>query len=189
MSVAALILVIGIASTVYNPSSPNDRKPSGARGPDSGNATTPREVPDEVRQSSFVTLGGEKRKLADYSGKVVILDLWATWCGPCRQEIPHLIRMADAYRDKGVEVLGLTTEDPMLDRELVSDFSKEFAINYEIGFSNGLLNREIMNGQNSIPQTLIIGRDGVIKKHFVGFHPVFSVPRIKAAVEELIAAD
>lgn len=187
LTAGALILVVGIGAAVYNPSTENDRRLPEERS--AGPAKTPREIPEEVRQAKFTTLDGQQKTLADYAGKVVVLDLWATWCGPCRQEIPHLVKMADDYREKGVEVLGLTTEDPKMDGDLVREFSRSFSINYEIGFSSGRLSNEIMNGQNSIPQTLIIGRDGVIRKHFVGFHPRYSAPRMKAAVEELLAGN
>jgi len=151
--------------------------------------STPRPIPAEVRQSSFKLINGKSRKLADYKGKVLVVDIWATWCGPCRQEIPHLIEMARDYKSKGVEVIGLTTENPETDAALVKAFSDEFKINYPIGWINGPLYGGLMNGRGGIPQTLIIGRDGTIRNHFVGFHPVISVPQMKAALEAAISAE
>ncbi len=148
----------------------------------------PRPIPDNVKQSSFKLINGKSRKLADYKGKVLVVDIWATWCGPCRQEIPHLIAMAKEYKSKGVEVIGLTTENPETDAELVKAFSEEFKINYQIGWINGPLYGGLMSGRGGIPQTFVIGRDGSIRKHFVGFHPVISVPQMKAAIEEAISA-
>ncbi|MGE0102383.1 MAG: TlpA family protein disulfide reductase [Blastocatellales bacterium] len=145
--------------------------------------STPRALPDAVRQASFKLINGKSKKLADYKGKVLIVDIWATWCGPCRQEIPHLIEMAKAYKSKGVEVIGLTTENPETDADLVKSFTEEFKINYQIGWINSPLYGGLMNGRGGIPQTLIIGRDGTVRNHFVGFHPVISVPQMKAALE------
>lgn len=148
----------------------------------------PTELAPAVLQASFKTLDGKNKKLADYSGKVVVVDLWATWCGPCRQEIPHLIEMANTYKSKGVEIVGLTNENPALDTEKVKNFSKEFKINYPIGWADPQMQVGLMNGRNGIPQTIIIGRDGKVKKHFVGFNAMISVPQMKAALEEAIAA-
>ncbi|MCI0338270.1 MAG: TlpA family protein disulfide reductase [Acidobacteria bacterium] len=146
-------------------------------------------LPAEVMQTSFNLLDGESRKLSDYSGKVLVIDLWATWCGPCRQEIPHLIEMAKEYKSKGVEVIGLSTEDPETDAELVREFSKEFKINYPIGWAERPLAARLMNGKNGIPQKIIIGRDGKVKKHFVGFHPMLSIPQMRAVLDEAVAEE
>ena len=148
----------------------------------------PADLAPTVLQANFKTLDGKNKKLADYSGKVVVVDLWATWCGPCRQEIPHLIEMAKDYKSKGVEVIGLTNENPAVDEQKVKDFSKDFKINYSIGWADPQMQIGLMNGRNGIPQTIIIGRDGKVKKHFVGFNAMISVSQMKAALEEAIAA-
>lgn len=145
-------------------------------------------LPESVMQAEINLLDGKKKRLADYSGKVLIVDLWATWCGPCRQEIPHLVQIAKEYKSKGVEVIGLTNEDPRTDTQLVKDFSKEFNINYPIGWADMPMQIGLMQGRNGIPQTLIIGRDGKIRHHFVGFSPAISVPQMRAAVEAAVAA-
>jgi len=133
-------------------------------------------------QASINLLDGKTTKLADYSGKVLVVDLWATWCGPCQQEIPHLIEIAREYKDRGVEVLGLTREDPENTPEDVKRFSKDFNINYPIGWTDDEMESELMRGRGAIPQTYIIGRDGKVLKHFVGFSRTI-VPEMKAALE------
>jgi len=146
------------------------------------------EMAATVMQAGFKTIDGKTKKLSDYSGKVLIVDLWATWCGPCRQEIPHLIELAKDYKSKGVEVVGLTNEDPEQFGEMVKDFSKQFKINYPVGFADPQMTVGLMNGRNGIPQTIIIGRDGKVKKHFVGFSAPISVPQMKAALDEALSA-
>ena len=66
-------------------------------------------VPANVRDTTFKTLNGESAKLSDYSNKVVVVNMWATWCGPCRQEIPELVKMSNEYKARGLVVLGLAT--------------------------------------------------------------------------------
>ena len=144
-------------------------------------------APPAVSQMSFKLLNGQSLKLADYTGKVVVVNLWATWCGPCRQEIPHLVEMANEYKSKGVEVVGLSTEDPQTEEPSVRSFTQEFNINYSIGWANPELADGLMNGRNGIPQMIVIGRDGKIKKHFVGFNPRSSPNQMRAALDEALA--
>jgi thiol-disulfide isomerase/thioredoxin len=177
---ASLLLLVVIFSGVYMKEKDNKRAAGEA---DPSEAYT---LPAEVMQTSFKSVDGESRKLADYSGKVLVVDLWATWCRPCRQEIPHLIEMANEYRDKGVEVIGLTTEDPESDAQMVKDFSQQFKINYLVGWAEPI-SEQLMNGRDGIPQTIIIGRDGKVKRHFVGFNRAISIPQMKAALDEAVA--
>jgi len=147
-------------------------------------------LPETVKDASINLLEGGAKKISDYQGKVLIVDLWATWCGPCRQEIPHLIEMANQYKSQGVEVIGLTNEDPTADAAKVREFSKQFKITYPIGWADQTLAVNIMRlaGRGGIPQTLIIGRDGKVRNHFIGFSAAISVPQMKAALEDAIKA-
>ncbi|MEP7339948.1 MAG: TlpA disulfide reductase family protein [Acidobacteriota bacterium] len=206
---SAILLIAAIASALYNKSNDSSvitsdepqsalrraAQTSPAQPPNRPSIITqpnapapPAELAATVMQAGFKTLEGKTKKLSDYSGKVLIVDLWATWCGPCRQEIPHLIEMANDYKSKGVEVVGLTNEDPQQFGELVKDFSKQFKINYQVGFADPQMTVGLMNGRNGIPQTIIIGRDGKVKKHFVGFSAAISVPQMKAALDEAVSA-
>lgn len=192
---AAIILLAVIANTVYKQMKPQTsnatiNQPAAARPQTAQQAPPqlPTDLAPAVFQANFKTLDGKTQKLADYSGKVVIVDLWATWCGPCRQEIPHLVEMAKTYKSKGVEIIGLTNENPTTDEQKVKDFSREFKINYAVGWADPQMQVGLMNGRNGIPQTIIIGRDGKVKKHFVGFSSAISPPQMKAALEEAIAA-
>jgi thiol-disulfide isomerase/thioredoxin len=146
-------------------------------------------VPAKVLETSFPLLNGRQRRLADYSGKVVVVNVWATWCGPCRVEIPHLIELAREFNGRGVEVIGLTTEDPAADSGKVREFINEFKINYPIGFANGEFALHLMQGRDVIPQAYVIGRRGRVHKHFVGFNSQTSPPLLRTAVEEAVAVE
>jgi len=196
---SAILLIAAIASALYRKNEPAsvvtaDPEPAtvtraGKSRPVAPAApSAPAALASTVMDAKINLLDGKSKKLSDYAGKVVVVDLWATWCGPCRQEIPHLVEIARNYKNKGVEVIGLTNENPMTDAESVKEFSKQFKINYPVGWATPEVQIGIMRGRNGIPQTLIIGRDGKVVNHFVGFSPVISIPQMKAALDQAIAA-
>jgi thiol-disulfide isomerase/thioredoxin len=194
---SVIILVAAIAYTFYQgdgsdssaPDSTPNRSARSAR-----SVAPPAPLSENVMQASINLLEGQKIKLADYSGKVLVLDLWATLCGPCKQEIPYLVQVAKDYQSRGVEVLGLTNEDPEIHAEAVKDFSKQFNINYPIGWADSEMEAGLMRERPGIPQTFIIGRDGKVLKHFIGFTRLVSPPqsssldpqKLKAAIEEAL---
>jgi thiol-disulfide isomerase/thioredoxin len=115
---------------------------------------------------SVTTLEGNNVSLDDYSGKVLILDLWDTWCPPCKAEIPHFIDLYTRYESKGLEILGVA-----FGREgepAVRNFAKDYGVNY----ANALANQELMNGFgpiSSIPTTFVIDQNGGIYKKYIGY--------------------
>ena len=111
---------------------------------------------------SLIDLNGRKLQLADYKGKVVLLDFWATWCGPCRIEIPGFIRLQERYRDQGLVILGVYIDD---NAESVREFYSEFKMNYAVAAGDSRLT-ELFGGILGLPTTFLIGRDGrIYSKH------------------------
>ena len=125
-------------------------------------------------------------KLADYSGKVLFINLWATWCNPCRVETPELVKLHKEFQSRGVEMIGLSTEDPDASAQLVQEFMREYDVNYQIGWAKLEVAQILMQGRTSIPQSFIIARDGRILKRFVGFNPLTTPPELKKALEEAL---
>ena len=140
------------------------------------------EMPAGVTQADLRTLDGGSLRLASRAGKVVVLDVWATWCGPCRREIPHLVQLSKDYKDRGVEVIGLTTEDPAAAAQKVRDFAKEFQINYTLGWA-GNVAHTLMQGNDSIPQKFVITRDGRLMKRLIGYNAQTGAAQLREAVE------
>ena len=113
---------------------------------------------------SLTDLSGQPLKLANFKGKVILLDFWATWCGPCRMEIPGFVVLQDKYRDQGFQVVGVSMDDGP---EPVRDFYREFKMNYPVAMGDDKLG-ELYGGILGLPTSLIIGRDGRIYAKHVG---------------------
>lgn len=136
---------------------------------------TPSPLPEEMLNAALTALDGKSLRLSDYKGKVVILNLWATWCGPCRKEIPDFIKIQEDYKGRGVEVLGLTSEDERNTAEMVREFVKEFEINYKVAFVDEMGWASFLAPRNSIPQTYILDQNGQLLQRFVGYSPQVAV--------------
>ena len=144
-------------------------------------------LPRPILEAENKATSGDPIKLSDYSGKVVLVNLWATWCAPCRMETPELVKLHKEFQSRGVEMIGLSTEDPEASAESVSDFVREYNVDYHIGWATREVAQTLMQGRSSIPQSFVIARDGRIVKRFVGFRPDLTPGQIKAALEEALA--
>lgn len=103
--------------------------------------------------------------LADYRGKVVVLDFWASWCVPCRRSFPWLNSMNDRYSDKGLVIVGVNLDqDAASAAEFLRDFPAEFQVYYD---TSATLAKEF--GVQGMPSSYVIGRDGQIKARHLGF--------------------
>ncbi len=112
---------------------------------------------------------GKPVNLSSYAGKVLLVDFWATWCGPCKVEIPGFVKLYDRYRAQGFEIVGLITEDPISN---VPAFAKEFGLNYTVLDANDREDVETAFGSISgLPTSFLISRDGRICKTHLGYTP------------------
>lgn len=147
-------------------------------------------VPADLRETKLQTLDGESLKLSDFADKVLIVNLWATWCGPCRQEMPELVKISKEYKERGLVVLGLATSyNERNDPTHVKDYIRSQNVPYQIIWDDGTLAGplvEMVQGRAVIPQSFVIGRDGRIVKHFTGFRPSMDPQLMRQAVEDAL---
>ena len=129
---------------------------------------------------------GASFKLADFFGKVMVVNLWATWCGPCRREIPELVKLHKEFHSRGVEMIGLSTENPEASAEKVRKFIQDFQIDYRIGWAPVEVGTPLMQGRDAIPQIFVISRDGRILQHFVGCSAANTYAELKQALEDAL---
>lgn len=110
---------------------------------------------------------GTPQTLAQWRGKVLIVNFWATWCAPCREEIPLFVKLQREYRDRGLLFVGIAIDEPAK----VGPFAREFSINYPLlvgGFEAAEWSRRLGNPAGVLPFTLIVGRDGVVRATHLG---------------------
>ena len=130
------------------------------------------------------TLSGERFRLSDMRGHPVVVNLWASWCGPCRREVPALIRLQQRYRDQGLIILGVNIEES---RSAAGGFAEEFGINYTVPMDfSGVVTRQYL--RQGPPNTIFVNPQGVVETIFVGQAPDNDFERTVAAMVEALAA-
>ena len=117
--------------------------------------------------------------LADYRGQVVLVNFWATWCPPCREEVPEFVKVQQELNPKGFTILGLSVDE---DAKPVGDFMTQNRINYPVAMDNGSASNAY-GGITSIPTSFLVDRQGNIVKTFQG---AIDADTLRAAVQPLL---
>src|SRR6267143_3321115 len=129
-------------------------------------------LPTSITDAELKAVTGAPIKLSTYNGKVLLVNLWATWCGPCRLETPELVKLHKEFRSQGLEVVGLSTENPDASADSVRLFVHNFEVDYRIGWATPEVAIALMQGRDAIPQSFVISRSGRVVKRFIGFNPM-----------------
>jgi thiol-disulfide isomerase/thioredoxin len=138
-------------------------------------------VHTEAANFSVQDLNGHPLDLTAYRGKVVLLNFWATWCTPCRAEIPNFVQFQDSYGPQGLQIVGLSMDD---DAKPVREFYQQFKMNYPVGMANDKI-AQSYGGVLGLPVTFLIGRDGRVAAKYVG---AVQVPTVEQEIKTLLAS-
>ena len=131
-------------------------------------ASTPGEVMvgSYLREAALHGLIGKLRKFSEYRGKPLIINVWASWCGPCREEMGSLDRLSRLYGGKKFQVIGISTDD---DANAAADYIKQAGVSFETFIDSNVL-LENMLGANTIPLTLLVDSHGRVLRKIRGSH-------------------
>jgi thiol-disulfide isomerase/thioredoxin len=144
-------------------------------------------LPESILKRQLKALDNGTFSLADFTGKIVVVNLWASWCGPCRREVPEYEKVRKEFAGRGVEFIGLTTEDPRTSSGRVKQFARDFNFGFRLGWADRETAVTLMNGRNAIPQTLVIAPDGRIISHWRGYSPRQGGSQLRATLERALA--
>jgi thiol-disulfide isomerase/thioredoxin len=141
--------------------------------------------PDPAPEFKAKDLDGKELSLDAYKGKVVLLNFWATWCGPCRAEIPSLIRMQEAYKER-LQIIGMDVDDD--DEERLRAFVKNEGINYPVAMTSVPV-RLAYGGIAALPTVFVINRESkVVQKHVGLFNPALYEIEARALLDMPVPA-
>jgi thiol-disulfide isomerase/thioredoxin len=164
----------------------NSNTPSGARVPNSAYPMPPASSSTSAGQYGFTLLDGSRMKMSDYAGKVLVLDFWATYCPPCREEIPQLIDLQRRYGPQGLTIVGLNVGGSD-DRPKVPGFVRDYRIQYPLGYPDAELVNLYLGSNDTIPQTIVFDRRGRLVKHFIGYDKTLPA-ELEEAIQTALAA-
>src|SRR5581483_2653059 len=124
-------------------------------------------------------LNGKRLTLAEYKGKVVLLNFWATWCDPCRREIPRFIELQKEYGGRGLQVVGISLDD---DAKAVPPFYREYKMNYPVAVGDAKL-AESFGNILGLPVNFLVDRDGRIAARHLG---EADIPQLENEIRDLL---
>jgi thiol-disulfide isomerase/thioredoxin len=172
-----LFAAIGVAALVAGAASWVAMRP--ARSPAQATLGTPEISAAAILATSFDDGNGRSRSLAEFPGKVLVVNFWATWCAPCRAEMPAFDRLHARWTGRGVQFVGLSAEP----RELATDFGRTMGIRYPLWTATGQtvpeLSRRLGNRLGVLPHTVVFDATGSIVDQRVG-------PYTESELDELL---
>lgn len=137
----------------------------------------------ELNGFKLPTLTGDSLSMADYEGQVILLNFWATWCGPCRYEIPDLIELQNEFEPEHFAVIGISLDED--DPDFVRQFAEDMNINYPVALDERGIFAEAFGGVYALPTTYILDKDGQVAHRTIGLFPT---GKMKGTIKDLIDA-
>ncbi|HEV8592465.1 MAG TPA: TlpA disulfide reductase family protein [Pyrinomonadaceae bacterium] len=139
-----------------------------------------------VANADLKNLDGTTFKPTDKKGKVIVLNMWATWCGPCRSEMPTLVRIQETHGKDKLEIIGLDVDDESVDD--INKFAEDMHLNYTLAWADSATYAALLkiSGFGGIPQSFIVDRDGNLRGVFRGANPS-DVKKLEELVGKIVA--
>lgn len=143
-------------------------------------------IASAVATAEIKNLDGTLFTVNDKKGKIILLNLWATWCGPCRAEMPALVRMQEKHGAQGFEVLGLNTDDEEVEK--INAFAESMKLNYPLAWADTGLQSSLLKISKfpGIPQSFLLDRDGNLRGVFRGANQA-DIAKMEDTVAKLVA--
>jgi thiol-disulfide isomerase/thioredoxin len=161
MLTKSLLLIIAVAGLVgCNQNSTSPPPPTQA-------VTATGQIGSRLPEFDVEDLHGHKLSSADLQGKVVLVDFWATWCQPCKKEMPGYQRLLDRYGSRGFAVVGFKF-DTMMDMEGPLQFARKIGVRYPLAVATDDLKLKF-GGIEGLPTTMLYDREGILRKKVIGF--------------------
>jgi peroxiredoxin len=176
---AALLLSLSGCGGEQDGSSPSDA-PRTSTEAKSGKSYEQDPVP--APDLAMETLDGQKINLAEQEGKVVLVNFWATWCAPCRREIPDLAALYSELKSEGLVIVGVATDEE--GRSVVEPFAEKHGINYPVVLDTSRTVQSNFDSMYGLPTTYVVNPDGQIVRRVVG---IFPVDEMKPTLQEMLA--
>ena len=174
----------GLTSCVKNGSNASSSENTGsAANKDTGESL---EVSAETAKQTLTEPNGNTFSLQDYKGKVVLINFWATWCKPCREEMPGLVKIQDEFKNKDFEIVGVNADEEE-SAEMIQMFAEKMSLNYKIAKADPQFFQSFLDisKAGAIPQSFLLNRDGRVVAGWVGGGQK-TVADIKKSVGKLV---
>ena len=145
------------------------------------------ELPPSILDRELTTIDNRRLKLSDYSDRTIVLNLFASWCGPCRMNLTDLIDLKRTYVGHPIEVIGLVSQKNDPDIDAVRKFGREQGINFQVVWDTENLAEslfKVANGRSVLPDTFIIVR-GTVRKTFLGFNALMTPQLLRQALDQI----
>lgn len=179
---SAVVVLLSLA-TLESSSSGQQRPGTRTTSPEPPLLTS---LPKSVLDAELRATSGSSFRLSDYFGKVLVVNLWATWCAPCRSETPALVKLHWQFESQGVQIVELSTEDPNNSTAEVREWVSNYAVPYPVGWATPRVALTLMQGRDAIPQAYVISGNGRIVRRFVGFNRKTTPSQLKLAIQEAL---
>lgn len=183
------LAALGLAALLGLAGGCGERRQDTAEAPIAGGpaATSAAEVPAGAELDfSLTALDGRTFRLSELRGQVVILDFWATWCGPCRMALPHLQDIHDRFGDKGVTIVAVAMDDG--GERVVRPFVAKQGLRFPVVLPDDKVVKDF-GPVRGLPTTVLIGPDGKIHRRYLGYQPPATLLKEIAALKPELAAE